>query len=204
MDNQMTINLDLLSKSNKFKLHSGSDLLSKSILENESLFIDNLPHEIVGIEVSYFNKTIYGIGIKNNRGGYELYAPEFINRPVSLIKSGCTLIRHKKGQESAYCCLFFSLFDYLSYYTLSKKYIMPLPSAADCIIVGNIKNFIQAMLDTESYEITYCILPNTIVGKTMSRTIHDRNPSNSIDISYIYKEYDSIHDYIKHQTNNIL
>lgn len=168
-------------------------------LASEGIIFKAAPLELMTIRVIYMNMPIMGIGIRNNYGGYEFYARHYFKKPVTLLKSGSSTIHFRINRKTCSCCIFSDLLDYLSYCSITDFHKGDLPRWCDCIIIGNPSNFVNAMLDAESYDVINCILPNTDEGRTMFSTIQQRSPLRTRDYSALYRGYDSLKEYVTTQ-----
>lgn len=169
----------------------------KNTFEKEGVDVTMLPSRIFECTFKYDGRRIIGLGIENDAGGMEFFNRDFFDFPVTLKKKSHTTIRHNRlrGRGDT-CLLLFGFDDYIAYEVLCKKQLLPLPSGCDVIIVGHPMNFIQAMLDTESYEVTYLLFPKNECSDCAKKTIQTRNPNGTADISDIYGDNSSLADYL--------
>ena len=66
----------------------------------------------------------------------------------------------------------------------------------DSIILNNHKNLGYFLVESEDYNIIDMFLPNTETGKTLTKTILDRNAA-ARDWAYTYKDYFSLQAFLQ-------
>lgn len=102
-----------------------------------------------------------------------------------------------KGMKSKSCCLFFDIFDYLSYSHLVDNYFLSgIPRGCDCIVMNDIRNFITMLLHSDDYDNVYCFFPNTVLGKTMEKTVTTRKKSRVASCSSLFKYCITLYEFV--------
>lgn len=199
----MTMNIEkvitqkIMKNSCKIRYDVNLSQSSKDLIVRNGFLLDAVSNIVSSATVYYPNIAITGIGLKNNKGGFLFYSDKLTVKPFFLLNNEPVYLPYREKHRSRTCCVFFDMFDYLSYLTIlhDKEYKNDFPCNCDCIIMGEIKNFVSVMLETESYEVTYCFLPNTLTGRTMAMTFKSRNPNNFDDLSGLYNGFDTLHEF---------
>ena len=173
----------------------------KKMFQEEGIDVTMLSSRIFECAFTYDGQRIIGLGMKNDAGGMEFYNRNFHNTPITLKKKSHTTVRfnRRRGRGDT-CLLLFGIDDYIAYEIIQQKKLLALPSDCDIIIVGHPMNFIQAMLDSESYEITYLLFPQTECCACAKKTMQTRNPNGTLDLSHIYGENSSLLQYLINET----
>ncbi len=103
-----------------------------------------------------------------------------------------------KGFVAKSVCLFSDLFDYLAYvYMSNNPDARELPYFCDNIVMNDPRNFMTMMLNSDGYDHIYCFFPHTYMGKTMERTILERNDPRVVTMSDYYDGYTTLYEYAK-------
>ena len=127
-----------------------------------------------------------------------------ISVPVTatIIRRGLLTFRLYREVPTSQCCLFASFIDYLAYKTLlDGNYGFPLP-CCDCIIMNSPDNFIEMMINSDEYTVVHCCFPNTMMGRTMEKTLMKRNP-HAVSHSSSYAGMSGLFDYVVHHRKNL-
>lgn len=129
-------------------------------------------------------KNYYGIGFKNDSGGFEIRNPFYKNssspKAITTIKKG-----HKK------IAVFEGFFDFLSVISLLSKARI---AACDFCILNSLSFFETARPYLETYNTVFLFLDNDTAGKKItSETANDT--LKYIDKSYLYKDHKDVNDW---------
>lgn len=142
------------------------------------------------IHYSFLNKKqYYGIGFKNNKGGFEIRNKYFKG---CLGKKEITTICN----SSNVVCLFESFTDFLAYKTLDKKNI-----EEDYIITNStalVKNCIELI---KKYNHIKTCFDNDDSGKKATTLIIENCNSKITDYSNFYKGYKDVNEYLINREN---
>ncbi len=140
-------------------------------------------------EVTYLSnqKTYYGIGFKNDSGGYEIRNPYY--KVSSTPKDLRTLQTDLKASESV--LVFEGFMDFLSYQSLPKSPI----EHADFIVLNSLSFFEKARPKMESYQSIILYLDNDKAGKNVSKQAIELN-NNYTDGSNLYEGYKDLNNWL--------
>lgn len=197
-------------KSSKFR-HVEKELRLKLLTEAEKQELkdkegyDLLPlsQNVYHVEFMCLNKIYKGYGIKNGNGGIEFINMKDVKEPITLQNHGYIVISDMKKKEPKECCIFFSFTDYLAFLSLREHHLLRLPEGCDYYIMSSEKNYIPVVIETDEYEKIYMFFPNNDFGKTIGKTIYERNKKHVIDMNIIYKGNESLHDFVKEYIKHI-
>jgi hypothetical protein len=145
-------------------------------------------------EVNYTNggKCYFGIGFKNDLGGYELRSKYFKG---SSAPKGITHL--KSGHSNV--AIFEGFFNFLSFQTQHQN--TPIP-ATDFLILNSLSFFEKARPIMESYQLANLYLDNNPAGqKSTAKAITMSNVYQ--DKSSLYKGHEDLNDFLKNPTNEI-
>lgn len=171
-------------------------------LEEAGIIFRTYPHSLLSIEFTHYNQKISGIGVRNIHGGFEFSSKDNLAISQTLKRKGITLIPYIARSRSASLCIFESTMDYLSYFCLAQQFILELPQYCDCLIVGDVSNFVQSILEIDIYERVNCFFTMTDVGRTMLATLKSRDCRKIVDYSNLYFQYVSLSGYAKSSQNS--
>ncbi|MBT2561337.1 toprim domain-containing protein [Pedobacter sp. ISL-68] len=130
-------------------------------------------------------KTFYGIGFKNNSGGYEIRNPFF--KSASSPKDITTITN---GGNSI--AVFEGFFDFLSYLVISKDNKINKP---DFLILNSLAFFEKAKPVMEQYDSAHLYLDNDAAGQNYSkRALSAGKPY--VDESSLYTGCGDLNDYL--------
>jgi DNA primase len=138
-------------------------------------------------EVSYklHDKEYYGIGFKNNAGGYELR-----NQYYKASSSPKDIKTFDNGAKEA--MVFEGFFDFLSFISIQKN---ALPVEADYVVLNSLSFFERARPFMERHEQIRLYLDQDKTGQNYSR--YALSLSNKYkDESQLYKNYKDLNDWV--------
>lgn len=146
-------------------------------------------------EINYTvnDKPYYGIGFRNQSGGYEIRNPYF---------KGCIApkdISHiKQAEKKETCYLFEGFMDYLSFLTLRKNQNPQYPclDLQDYIILNSTANLPKAMRRLAEYERIHCFLDNDTAGKTAYKELEKEFGLRVRDASRRNSEHKDLNDFL--------
>jgi hypothetical protein len=146
-------------------------------------------------EISYTvnGKPYYGIGFRNQSGGYEIRNPYF---------KGCIApkdISHiQQAEKKETCYLFEGFIDYLSFLTLRKNQDPQFPCSdwQDYIVLNSTANLPKAMRQLAGYEKIHCFLDNDTAGKAAYKELEKEFGLCVRDASRHYSEYKDLNDFL--------
>ncbi len=118
-----------------------------------------------------------------------------MKNPITLHKRGISIIQSNNESKNR-CNLFLTITDYLAYKALVKLPVIFYDDNCDSIILNNHKNLGYFLVESEDYNIIDMFLPNTETGKTLTKTILDRNAA-ARDWTYTYKDYSSLQTFLQ-------
>lgn len=162
-----------------------------------------LSSNVYYVEFTCLNKIHKGYGIKNDSGGIEFINANGMKEPITLHSHGYILVTGKNNHDKKECCLFFSFPDYLAFLYLKENHLLRLPEECDYYIMSSEKNYIPVVIETDEYDKIYMFFPNNDFGRTIGKTIYERNRKHVKDMNIIYKGNDSLHDFVKEYINSI-
>ena len=177
----------------KFSHSLDDELVMK--LQSEGIVFRSHPRSLMSVNFMHYNHHFSGIGIRNVHGGIEFCNKDKLEDQLSLVKTGFILILHAPRCRTASLCLFSSIMDYLSYVYLTQHFILELPQYSDCLIIGDVSNYVESILETDIYEQVHCFLPTSDVGQTMYATLKSRNDRKFVDYSDFYSKHISLLGY---------
>lgn len=197
-------------KSSKFR-HIEKELRLKLLTDNEKQELKDkegcgllaLSKNVYHVEFMCLNKIYKGYGIKNDNGGIEFIDMNDIKEPITIQNHGYIVVSDKKNGNKKKCCLFFSFPDYLAFLSLREHHLLRLPDECDYYIMSSEKNYIPVVIETDEYEKIYTFFPNNIFGRTIGKTIYERNKKHVIEMNIIYKGNESLHDFVKEYIKSI-
>lgn len=162
----------------------------------KAMGLHRLPAHLTGVEFSYIGKFYQGIGMKNDLGGVEFFHHEHAPETVTLRAAAPITCHHPKNKHSHTCCLFYDFMDYLAYCSLKGNSHFHLPQNATCIIMSHVGNFMHMVVDSDDYDEVFLYFPNTLVGKTISMTLKQRNQHRVKNCDILYKGYRSLREFV--------
>lgn len=172
-------------------------------LENQGIVTKSLPKSMyqVKLNIPLQARIVTGIAFQNINGGYEFYAPQLAESPVTVNTPGILFFPAVKGCRSMSCCVFRDFMDYLSYISLTSEDKLNLPLGCDCFVLNNIKNFSSLILDSEEYQDVYCLFPTDDLSQIMFNTLKTRNPLRVHLTSTSYSDAGSLYNYLQQVKN---
>lgn len=139
------------------------------------------------VQYSLNEKNYYGIGFKNDKGGFEIRNPYF------KTSSSPKYFTHLNNGANA-CCIFEGFFDFLSFQTLHAN----LPRASyDFIILNSLSFFELARSIMEKYTTSHLYLDQDNAGQyftTYALSLHTCYVNESI----LYKNHKDLNDFHCH------
>ncbi|WEK17952.1 MAG: toprim domain-containing protein [Candidatus Pedobacter colombiensis] len=130
-------------------------------------------------------KNYYGIGFKNDIGGYEIRNPYF--KGSSSPKAITTIIKGNKKLS-----VFEGFFDFLSFVTLYQK----IPSShSDFLILNSLSFFEKSLEQMMAYEVVDLYLDNNTAGQHCTVKALAANKCFQ-DKSGLYKGYEDLNDFL--------
>ena len=130
-------------------------------------------------------RCISGVGYPNENGGVTFYSP-LIGDIANIGEPGVTMLFSKKNQKSSSVCVFENFLDYLAYLMLMGLNKQTIDS--DVLILNSVGNFLDGMLECETYRRVLCFFRRSRASVIMQATFLDRMNGISKDMSYIYTE----------------
>lgn len=141
-------------------------------------------------EVCYKNKgrNYYGLGFKNDAGGYELRSSFFKG---SCHPKGPTIFKH----QSPFLAVFEGAFDFASYLSIteSQEHI-----SRDFLILNSTSFFEQLMTFMQTYQRTHLFLDNDPTGDKCTAKALVLNPQKFVDERPMYHGYKDVNDWHQH------
>lgn len=131
------------------------------------------------------HKSFYGIGFRNNSGGYEIRNKYFKG---SSSPKDFTLIKN----EAVNLSVFEGFIDFLSFLVLR---LQPEAYASDYLVLNSLSLFDRARHVMESYHRIDLYLDNNVSGQHYSKNAVSVN-SSYIDCSSLYENYEDLNDFL--------
>jgi hypothetical protein len=146
-------------------------------------------------EINYTvnDKPYYGIGFRNQSGGYEIRNPYFKG---CIAPKDISYIQQTEKKEA--CYLFEGFIDYLSFLTLRKNQNPQFPCSVwhDYIVLNSTVNLPKAMRQLVGYEKIHCFLDNDTAGKTAYKELEKEFGLRVRDTSRHYSEHKDLNDFL--------
>ncbi|KAA6313437.1 DNA primase, partial [termite gut metagenome] len=130
------------------------------------------------------DRNYFGVGFRNDRGGYELSNPSGFKGCIS--PKEITTIRNNRD----ICLVFEGFWDFLSYLTLQSVK----QTKHNAVILNSIASVFKAMGFIKSHKDIYTYLDNDEAGQRTTRLIKETCPSIN-DRSAQYAGYKDLNDY---------
>jgi len=131
------------------------------------------------------NKIYYGIGFKNDSGGYEIRNPYF---KASSSPKNITTIK----QNAKEVAVFEGFFDFLSFMAIHKNQVK---INSDFTILNSVSFFEKARPFMEQHETIRLYLDRDTTGQNYSRYAFSLSDKYS-DVSDLYKHYKDLNDWL--------
>ncbi|KAA6316536.1 DNA primase [termite gut metagenome] len=131
------------------------------------------------------SRNYFGVGFRNDRGGYELSNPSGFKGCIS--PKEITTVRNNMDT----CLVFEGFWDFLSYLTLQNVK----QTKHDAVILNSIANVSKAMGFIKMHKDIYTYLDNDEGGQRATRLIKETCPSIN-DRSVYYRGYKDLNDYL--------
>lgn len=192
MDNQKISSFDYTSDDIRLV---GLNKADKHMLKD--MGFSRIPSSLSRVEFLCVNKYYQGIGMRNDLGGYEVFNPDYLQRPFALKTTETITLRSRKPKGIPVCCLFYDFLDYLAFWELKGMNHFHLPQAATCIIMSHVSNFMHMVVDSDDFDEVYLFFPNTDLGRTISKTLIHRNHRKTKNCDVLYKGHKNLREFVK-------
>lgn len=136
-----------------------------------------------------------GIGMINTNYGYEFLNQNTKKQQFGLAKTGYVFIGVQGKKRTQDCCVFYDLKDYLSYLGINQNSPLSLPKGTDCFILCGAINYFGLVVDTDEYENINVFMPNSVFGKSLVKTMQERNPNHIKNFDVFYGGYKTLYEY---------
>lgn len=175
-----------------FHLVSLKDESCKELSKLYSKVKPTISRNIYFVECSSFREYFrYG----KDEGKEEFANLLNIDNSLILKDFGYLFLSYGKGEISKNCCLFFDFADYIAFLSIQKKIISFFSEPYDCFILHHVSNFVSMVASTDDYSNIYMYFPNNDTGKTIAKTIKQRNPKHVHNCSSLYASDKTLHEY---------
>ena len=155
----------------------------------------NIAREVIdrycgGIEFDCMNCVVHAVCMKNLNGGLEIYSDLYCQSPVTFGKNGITFIKgnpSKKAKDEAqdrHLLLFADFVDFFAYESLHGRIFKEIPEWSDVLILNDHLNL---------------LLPLSIAGRTLSKTIESLYGASARNCSGIYSCFPCLADFTRHK-----
>jgi len=145
--------------------------------------------------------TYFGIGFRNNSGGYELRNKLFkgcTSKDITIINSNKSITSDSK------CMVFEGFMDYLSHLTMLKHNVNPFPqnenNNTSYLILNSLSNISKAKAFIEKHPTVVLCLDNDSAGKQAVKVVGNMLKSGQQtlkDLSVVYAKHKDLNDYLK-------
>ena len=152
-----------------------------------------------GVELECMNCVIHGISMKNLNGGLEIYSDKYCQSPVTFGNKGLTYVKSKGAPKELHLILFADYIDFLAYKTLHDCLFKEIPECSDVLILNDVSNLTEMMKMLDSYDHFHLLLPLSIAGRTLSKTIEGLHESTTTNHSMKYSCFQRLSDFIRHK-----
>lgn len=170
----------------------------------EELLRMNISKDVInwycdGVELECMNCVIHGISMKNLNGGLEIYSDKYCQSPVTFGNKGLTYVKSKGAPKELHLILFADYIDFLAYKTLHDCLFKEIPECSDVLILNDVSNLTEMMKMLDSYDHFHLLLPLSIAGRTLSKTIEGLHESTTTNHSMKYSCFQRLSDFIRHK-----
>ena len=154
--------------------------------------VDIAKNWVKEIHYSIGNVSLFAIGVKNNKDGYEARNSGFKG---CIGKKGITCLHFETNKTSDDIYIFEGLFDFLSY--LSLKIDTNITDSRIIILHSTalIKETINH-LNTTKFSTCNCFMDNDASGKHALKTLTQSFPNKVNDSSTLYQNFKDINEYL--------
>ncbi|MFC4686917.1 toprim domain-containing protein [Epilithonimonas pallida] len=154
-------------------------LKSRKVLEQK--------HLLKEIEYEFYGRNYFGIGFKNNSGGFEVRNSY---TKLCLGPKDITLVQ-ERSEPTAEIAVFEGFFDYLTFRNLENRF----NSSCDCLILNSTAMLFKAEHLLKEYRKILLFLDNDENGKSVALKI--RNEYHNVeDCSLIYHGYKDLNEWL--------
>jgi hypothetical protein len=186
----------------EIKKEPGIIILKEKMLNNPAL-ISYLQERCIDISVAqkhcrelYYTaagKRYFGIGFKNNTGGYEIrnkYFKGATSKDITTIN----------GQDNFECVVFEGFMDYLSYLTINKHSLTDHFQCRDghgVVILNSVTNLDKAKAFLEKHSMITTFLDNDNAGRMTAQNIMNMCPNRAVlNVAVNYQDYKDVNEYL--------
>ncbi|GGB83191.1 transposase [Flavobacterium suaedae] len=156
-------------------------------LEQRKISIEIATHYCREVHYELNAKSYYGIGFKNDSGGFEIRNPYFkassSPKDITTIKNGCDEV-----------AVFEGFIDFLSFKCISRNELNKTP---DFVILNSLSLFEKARPFLESHKSINLYLDNDAAGKKVAREALS-NSKKYNDHSKLYQNHKDLNDWLVH------
>lgn len=175
----------------------------------EDLLRMNISRDVIdvfcdSVEMECMNCVIHGISMKNQNGGLEIFSAKYFKSPITYGKKGLTYVNGKTASkrnedDELHLILFADYIDFLSYKTLHDLLFREIPESNDTLILNEVSNLSEMLSKLGAYDHLHLLLPLSIAGRTLSKTIEELHKSSAINHSKKYYCCQRLSDFIRHK-----
>ena len=170
----------------------------------------NIAREVIdrycgGIEFDCMNCVVHAVCMKNLNGGLEIYSDLYCQSPVTFGKNGITFIKgkpSKKAKDEAqdrHLLLFADFVDFFAYESLHGRIFKEIPDWSDVLILNQAANLNALLSRLGDYDHLNLLLPLSIAGRTLSKTIESLYGAFARNCSGIYSCFPCLADFTRHK-----
>lgn len=184
------------SKDSKIRIVSESGLTSPSLLRylNQRGVSENISNRYCSeVRFETNGKTYFGIGFKNDSGGYEIRNPYFKG---SSSPKDVTSIKDGHGSVA----VFEGFFDFLSCQTLHES--SQEPRENDYLILNSLSFFEKSLSILESYSDVHLYLDNNAAGQKCTELALSLS-GRFKDERRLYKGFEDLNDFLLASSNRV-
>jgi DNA primase len=147
-------------------------------------------HLVEEIHYKLNEKNYFGIGFKNNSGGFEIRNPYF---KMCLGKKDVKLIENRNNKADE-IVVFEGFFDFLTFKNLERKNSKNKNSVSDFLILNSTAMLFKAEESLKKYDKIFLFLDNDSAGNATKKIIQ-KNYKNVEDCSLLYHDYKDLNEW---------
>ena len=176
----------------------------------EQMMRMNIAREVIdqyccGVDLECMNCLVHGVCMKNQNGGLEFYSDTYCQSPVTFGKKGITFFKgkptkeNKKENPDSHLVLFADYIDFLAYESLHGRILNEIPEWSDVLILNQVLNLNTMLKKLDDYDHLYLLLPLSIAGRTLAKTLEEVYQSSAQNYSKLYSCFPRLADFARHK-----
>ena len=153
------------------------------------------------VDFDCMSYLFHGICMENLNGGLEIFSDKYCQGPITLGTNGITFIKghSTKKDKNSHLILFADCLDFLAYLSLRDKFFKGIPESCDVLILNEVTNLMEMLDRLGDYEHIYLLLPLSVAGRTLAKTIETLHKFSARNCSNIYSCFPRLVDFARHK-----